>query len=73
MDITFIDIEKVYNITLDNLIQSSIIAEKDRNYYHMVLESMSPEELIETLLNSHTIIENIKRLHELYHLLERRN
>ena len=66
--------ETVVNTVLENLIEGGVITKDEKDHFRPVVEAMDGQELIETLLDSHVLRENLKHLfYENLHLDERKN
>jgi len=71
-EILRIPIETVYDTVLENLLETGVITGEEKEHYKMVLEAMSGEELIDTLIESHILRENLKKFYS-FPLAERNN
>jgi len=72
-NITKIPIEKVINTMLENLVKGGVILSVEKEHYRHVIEAMDGQELIETLLDSHALAENVRRMENQLHIADRIN
>lgn len=71
--VSIIPLEKVINTIVENLIKGGIIEQKDSEHYRAIVTEMGAQEMIETLLDSHAIVEADKRIFQQLHIMERKN
>jgi hypothetical protein len=73
-NITRIPISTVINTVLENLIAGGVITREEKEKFRPVVAAMDGQELIETLLDSHVLKENIMEFHDQqFHISERLN
>ena len=68
-----IPIETVINTVLENLIKGGVLLASEKEQYKQVVEAMGGQQLIETLLESHVLAENVKRMENALHIPDRKN
>ena len=68
-----IPIETVINTVLENLIKGGVLLASEKKHYKQVVEAMDGQQLIETLLESHVLAENVKRMENALHIADRKN
>lgn len=73
LNILRIPIETVINTVLENLIKGGVLLESEKEHYRTVIEAYDGRELIDILLESHILAENVKRMENALHIADRKN